>query len=264
MWLQKDSASPLDGWSVKPILTLSNLQRTAKDDLNGLLYFYVRILLEEFCLRLQSPHCKTRFTLYCVDAADLPKTVTTQPSFSGFDKIEVSNIVDEGYLGLFGTLTLFPPLLKKPDVNPHAALITLFFNACEATDRMTGSDADQGVVAKRFHQVMKYMPPNPDDRRDAYSASQVRRIAAMALVRDYDKIFKHYAERVQMALYAATAGVRMREPNTIIEAWPMRVKKAPSEPGAKEEFEMLLASSCTGGERYVEWVLKEEQIESVD
>lgn len=199
-----------------------------------------------------------------MQAADLPKTVTTQPGFSGFDRIEVSNIVDEGYLGIFGTLTMFPPLLKKPNVNPHAALITLFFNACEATDRMMGSDADDRVIEKRFQQVMKYMPFNPDDRGHPYSANQVRRMAATALVRDYDKLFEHYADGVQMSLCAATAGVRMREPNTIIEAWPMRVKKAPSEPGAKEEFEMLLASSCTGGERYVEWVLKEEQIESVD
>jgi len=44
-----------------------------------------------------------------------------------------------------------------------------------------------------------------------------------------------------------------REPNTIIEKWPLRLKLLPHEKGAKEEFNSLLSSSHTGIERYVEW-----------
>lgn len=46
----------------------------------------------------------------------------------------------------------------------------------------------------------------------------------------------------------------MRQRNAIVEAWPMRLKKKPGEKGADEEFQNLMASSSSGGERYVEWV----------
>ena len=46
----------------------------------------------------------------------------------------------------------------------------------------------------------------------------------------------------------------MRKRNTVVEAWPMRLKKKPKEKGADEEFQTLMASCCTGAERYVEWV----------
>ena len=46
----------------------------------------------------------------------------------------------------------------------------------------------------------------------------------------------------------------MRQRNAVVEAWPMRLKTKPGEKGADEEFQSLLASSCTGAERYVEWV----------
>jgi len=48
-------------------------------------------------------------------------------------------------------------------------------------------------------------------------------------------------------------GLTMERPHTIIEEWPMRLKLLPDLAGAKEEFEILLASSHTGAERYVEW-----------
>lgn len=48
-------------------------------------------------------------------------------------------------------------------------------------------------------------------------------------------------------------GVVIKDPHTIIDKWPLRLKKRPAEKGAKEEFMLLLASAHTGTERYVEW-----------
>lgn len=48
-------------------------------------------------------------------------------------------------------------------------------------------------------------------------------------------------------------GVVAKEGHTIIDKWPLRLKKRPTEEGAKEEFRLLLASAHTGAERYVEW-----------
>ena len=44
-----------------------------------------------------------------------------------------------------------------------------------------------------------------------------------------------------------------REPNTIIEKWPLRLKSLPHEIGAKEEFSTILSTPYTGIERYIEW-----------
>jgi len=64
------------------------------------------------------------------DASDLPNYLKTLPREQRFfDRIEVSNIVDGGYLGLERTLTTLVPWLKPADVNPHATLLGLFLNA---------------------------------------------------------------------------------------------------------------------------------------
>ena len=45
----------------------------------------------------------------------------------------------------------------------------------------------------------------------------------------------------------------VKEENTIIEKWPMRLKLSLPQPGAQEEFDILQASGHSGNERYVEW-----------
>lgn len=49
------------------------------------------------------------------------------------------------------------------------------------------------------------------------------------------------------------SGMVRKDPHTIIEKWPMRLKKQPTEAGAKEEFQLLFESAHGGMERYVEW-----------
>ncbi|KAL8703599.1 MAG: hypothetical protein Q9201_003224 [Fulgogasparrea decipioides] len=256
-WLQKDSASPLEGWSMQSILAPSNLRRTAKDDVNGLLYFHVRMVLETFCRRLQDPLVKTHFALYSVDAAKLPRVIDSKIHVVGFDRIEVSNIVDEAYVGLHRTLAIFAPLIKKPSVNPHATLITLFLNACEIADREMGNHDNKSLQKKQMDAVMKYTHSNPLDLLNPNSAAMFKFIAGKELVRDYDGIFKWYMDVVNFPLAAENAGLRMRERNTVVEAWPIRLKKKPGEQGAEEEFDRLMTSSCSGAERYVEWFRKD-------
>ena len=48
-------------------------------------------------------------------------------------------------------------------------------------------------------------------------------------------------------------GLMVKEENTIIEKWPMRLKLSMLQPGAQEEFDILQASDHSGNERYVEW-----------
>lgn len=50
-----------------------------------------------------------------------------------------------------------------------------------------------------------------------------------------------------------SVGLMVKEENTIIEKWPMRLKLSLPQPGAQEEFDILQASDHSGNERYVEW-----------
>lgn len=49
------------------------------------------------------------------------------------------------------------------------------------------------------------------------------------------------------------AGLAMKEKQTIVDPWPLKFGFGPSTPETRKEFAMLLGSSCTGQERYVEW-----------
>jgi hypothetical protein len=52
---------------------------------------------------------------------------------------------------------------------------------------------------------------------------------------------------------ARALGVILKKTNTIVEPWPTALKLQPTQIGAQEEFELLLASNFSGLERYVEW-----------
>lgn len=58
---------------------------------------------------------------------------------------------------------------------------------------------------------------------------------------------------------AEAHGLEIKGRHTIIEEWPMRLKKTPGQPGAEEEFEIFRAAGGDGMERYVEWRKKEQR-----
>ena len=132
------------------------------------------------------------------------------------------------------------------------------YRKCLPRDLSVGNDKDQAVITKQTDQILRYLHLNPFEifnlRNNPHNTFKV--IAAKDLVRDYDRIFGYYMDVVNFSWCAANAGLDMKERNTTVEAWPMRLKKKPGEQGADEEFEMLMASSCSGAERYVEWVRK--------
>lgn len=53
--------------------------------------------------------------------------------------------------------------------------------------------------------------------------------------------------------YAREAGLLMKRKNTIVETWPLRLKAKPGDDGAQEEFDLLLSSTSSITEYYVEW-----------
>jgi len=49
------------------------------------------------------------------------------------------------------------------------------------------------------------------------------------------------------------SGMVMKTKHTVIEEWPTALKLRPGQPGALEEFHLLLSSGGTSSNRYVEW-----------
>ena len=57
----------------------------------------------------------------------------------------------------------------------------------------------------------------------------------------------------------------MKENNTIVKPWPMRLSTGPVTLEKRKEFRALFASPHTGMERYVEWQAKRDVVaEDVD
>lgn len=245
-----DSSDPIESWSIEPILAGKVKHGIPKEDLYGHLHFHVRDKLEAFGRRIAD--LQIRFNLYCMDAAALPNVLPTCPRF---DRVEVANMTDLPYLGLNTTLTVCGPLLKSPDENPHATLITMFMNAAELAERDLGQVYTRRQMKPGMEKARKFMPITPDMLvpNTSGAPAAIRMACAHNLFRDYDGLFAHYMDIFHFKDAGEAACLRIKDAHTIIDQWPMRLKKKFGEPGAQREFDLLMQSNSLGNERYVEW-----------
>ncbi|KAL5395027.1 hypothetical protein PMIN03_013038 [Paraphaeosphaeria minitans] len=253
----KDDADPLDGWSYNEYMKFAPI---AKSDAYGAFFFYLKHLLLTFCKRIRL--FTISFQLLATDAVDLPNYLTDIK----FDRIEVSNICDRGYLGPLRTLSIFSPFLKPKTQNPRAALLLLFLN-------VVGEEDDQiitrAIRAHRSRLVKKYfsnMEPclvNAALGEGGLASMQyittpefVLLVDAMTYWDDFDVKFARFLEDADpvaqkptsLKELAAKHGLRIKDKHTIMPPWPYRA----SEKMTREEFDVLLAESTCGHERYVE------------
>ncbi|KAI0515446.1 hypothetical protein F5B22DRAFT_636473 [Xylaria bambusicola] len=258
-WPMKDSADPIDGWSMKTVLETK--AGPAKQDAYGQLYHYLRRLFVDFHQYLHSK--PVAFELHHVDARGLDKTLAGRE----FDRIEVSNICDAGYLGIDKTLKTFGPLLCKPQVNPHATLITTFLNAVLEAKMMCQQmnpileDLIFRIEVVTAMEYMKSELPRPTGTRaeieERLAIYAIMAASAAEVVRDMDKYFDIYMDKHGFAGAASSAELMMKEKHTIIPPWPLRVNggSLPTR-NDKKDFKLLLGTGHTGQERYVEWKVR--------
>ena len=251
-WLQKDSSDPVDGWPVEAVKSSGMNHGIPEEDRYGRLYFYVRDKLETFCRRIASAK-KHRFHLYCVSAADLPVYLDRNIEKLKFDRVEVANIAEMTYLGLEKTLQTCGSLLKTPAMNPHATLIVLFMNAIHYAEQDLGQDYVRKSLKSAVEKTMKFLPPSLSSVSNKTGAEAMRMIAAKDIFRDTDHLFGRYMKMENFDKVTKEAGLRMKTANTVIDAWPLRLRKGYGEPGAQEAFDRLIESGSAGNERYVEW-----------
>lgn len=77
----------------------------------------------------------------------------------------------------------------------------------------------------------------------------IKVMAGVLLFRDFDGLFSRFKRECRLDEISESIGLKMKSKNTIVQPWPMRIK----ENASQREFDILLASSHTGSERYVEW-----------
>jgi hypothetical protein len=92
-----------------------------------MLFFARRTMIEKFSKAIQN--LSVSFYMYQGDAQGIGGTLAKaewhRPGLR-FDRIDTSNIADDGYLHLPSTLSACGPLLSKQHENSHATLLTHF------------------------------------------------------------------------------------------------------------------------------------------
>ncbi|TVY65923.1 hypothetical protein Focb16_v011163 [Fusarium oxysporum f. sp. cubense] len=238
-----DCADPLCGWS------LHEVDKTpiglATSDIYGKLFYYVRSMLEKFMYRMSKS--AIAFQLLQVHAATLPNHLD-----ESFDRIDVSNISDSGYLGAHRTVALVAPLLRAPPTNPHAILITLFMNLIDENFTLQDQTTEWTLGSLSTKRLANYLLPTRPNR-SIIEPALMKYAHARHHMREYDDIFGRCVDKLQLARMPDWAGAVMKEEHAIIEKWPHRLKLEPGQEGGSEEFYRLMTSGLSSRELYLEW-----------
>ncbi|BAE60335.1 unnamed protein product [Aspergillus oryzae RIB40] len=208
-----DIPDPLQGWTLTEVLQPSY---GAKHDLYGQLYVHVKHTLA---------------------------TLRDKETF--YDRIELANIADLGYLGPPKTLALFGPLLKSKKENPKATLIMLFLNA---TREMSTPKDQVACMFRAMETLQRFLPmrPRQGDPTNKYNAEFLNQMNAMDLFTDNDTLFERLVENARFRDMGRPLGLEMKTENSIVAKWPMRLGGNPTQ----HEFEMAFWSGHTGCESF--------------
>ena len=252
-WLQHPTSNPLAGHTIEAVLRSGVQHGVPKNDIYGSFYTHVLSSLTAFSAKCADT--KMNIDLYCVHPMNLPLTLSglhNPFSSSAFDRIDTADLADGDANDLAATLSRFGPMLKSSKQNPHARLITLFPKAANESYAYNVE-----VPKEDAKKVTSFLPVPEKDPSGRFTAAHLQFLAAAQIVRDYDAPFDRYMEMVGFDKVGDAAGMEMLKTNTIVEAWPTRLKKRAGEEGAQRAFDLVLGSETIGCERYVEWVRKE-------
>ncbi|OJA20158.1 hypothetical protein AZE42_11951 [Rhizopogon vesiculosus] len=129
-WWQVDHADPLQGWDIGPILDAGRAHGAQPEDIYGCLYFFLSDQLRTFARRLRE--FRISFRVVTTEASHLSSIIRKDilspfgiPASVRFDRIDVSNILDDNYVGIEDVLTHWGPLLKD---RRTATLVGYFMN----------------------------------------------------------------------------------------------------------------------------------------
>ncbi|KAL2815217.1 hypothetical protein BDW59DRAFT_166890 [Aspergillus cavernicola] len=244
-WPIDDDADPLKGWPSKGVAAADN--GPAKADIYGKLFRHIRGTLRAFHTRLRKSEFS--FDLYHCDATALADRLPPDP----FDRIEVSNIADNNWLGIKETLGITLPLLRTPAQNPHATLITLFMSATSCTMPQERVQSEISPDSPTFKLLLKYIPFKRTESTKLYDPLFMKLFKSTSIVMDHEPWFEQYMTANKFRDHGKLLGGVMKDENSLTDKWPASLKLKPRERGAQKEFDRCIGSGMYGQERYVEW-----------
>jgi hypothetical protein len=114
--------------SIDEVIASGREHGATKQDLFGCLYFYLSETLRKFASRIRSGNYT--FHIYDKDCIDLAASIKLG-QYEGlraitFDRIELSNVIDDQYLGFDRSLRAWSPFLNSK--NPYATIIAYSMN----------------------------------------------------------------------------------------------------------------------------------------
>ncbi|TLS21936.1 uncharacterized protein PpBr36_09426 [Pyricularia pennisetigena] len=262
IWPMLDSADPFAGWPLPTVLDCC--KGPAKEDAYGALYEYV--LDCTGACHDQMTKRKTSFELYCTDARLLDGLIGNKK----FDRIDLSNICDRGFVGIENTLKVVGPMLKDTAANDKATILGLFMNAVPEMERLHDDDLeDRAEASGHMRKVIGYMDmPFNTTMSSAMSKQSINTMALLTIkissaiqtACDMDGAFAAYMEICQFDNVTLMGGFEIKEKNTLVDKWPMRFHFGGVTTRAKRDFARLLSSHHIGIERYVEWKMAKKPV----
>ncbi|KAJ4365373.1 hypothetical protein N0V95_000520 [Ascochyta clinopodiicola] len=232
--------------TIKTIAGLQEGYEAAKADEFGAIFFHIQVLLLKFCSRLRTSNIS--FRLFNMDARDIGHYLDDMK----FDRIEISNICDRGYVGPHTCLQVFAQLLKSNSQNPKATLLMLFINAAMETDHIANPQGDVSSLVSAMKSLEKYI--TIDKSRMSLTRSGmttkahpdlILRTACYDMFKPWDKYFDMFMDEAEITQFAELCGVVIKKKHTIVQPWPEKFGIRPQERSSM--FCVLVARQDSSG-----------------
>ncbi|KAK1752011.1 hypothetical protein QBC47DRAFT_424948 [Echria macrotheca] len=227
-WPMTDDADPRAGWCYKQVQT--GYHGLAVNDIYGMLHHHLTELFIRFHGKLHNTPISIVLTK--ADAREIA------PYIGGMKFARIDS----------------------PAENPHATLIMGFMNAAKEAYVLSGGEENKSLWGQDIERLKMYLPPPSVMSPGDVGKYIFNLTAARELVWDFERFFNLYLAKFDLGQLAAETGLEMKENNTIVKPWPMRLSTGPVTVEKRKEFRALLASHHTGMERYVEWQVKRDGV----
>jgi hypothetical protein len=220
-----------------------------------MLFFARRAMIQEFCKAIQT--LRVNFSMYQGDAQEIRRTLGKaewhKPGFR-FDRIDTSNIADDGYLHLPITLSACGSLLKKQHENPHATLLTHFMMVTTdvETHRKKYGYKAQELSAEKLKLLGKLVTKaqttwsKPGKEYNAWIS-----YTAMMLM-DYEELFERYKHIYQFTESALVTGVEERVQHKVVDKFPLRINTDQDLEALRKQVQLRMGY-CEGSITFAEW-----------
>ncbi|EKM51316.1 uncharacterized protein PHACADRAFT_151996 [Phanerochaete carnosa HHB-10118-sp] len=222
-WLQSDGANPLNCWNIEEVIESGKAHGTTREDLYGCLYYHVASQLQTFAERLA--HMNISIKIANTDTIDLATSIRRGdlvrigiPEEMRFDRIDVSNLVDQDYLGIPSILDAWGGFLKRRD---DATIVGHFMNWPGREPGAEPGKEDMKEVVDRLMNSGKITLPDRGkvhsmDDMKAWMGNITATAHASAAVYDNSKAFEAHLTKQGLAAALKKAGLKRRLKHEIV------------------------------------------------